>query len=510
MKGILVFIDESSPMYVNSSDYTFCIDEEPYGYNVYVNIDNLPTFADIFSDTGRKDVLTGIRDCLFFCRTNEDEDTSRLAKHLASFEGHEMDLLKMTEYFSFELDFDRMEKFVENNPEVFTKKIYIRSKGDFSREDLDRYENIFKGHIEQLRFDIEGNVDLVGIEECKETFSYIEDTAKKVRSLGFSPLEELMYVYDLVRDRIYKEEDKDEDFTVSRDLSKVLLGVKIVCCGFSVLMNSILTELGFKSKCYFIRSSHSNERGHERIVVIVDDDKYGIHGVYYFDPTWDCRKDDSRDFLYSYRYFAKTKKEIEDMKKGEYVDTTFGDFGLEFAERIEKICLSRGVKAISERDRNLINSIAHFFGDRNLIPHPFLVDNMDVPEYMRESFDNKSAMEKLYRYARAFLEPIEGDVFMEVLFNVRKMQYYEEPDRYPFDYTALYNVLHNSFWELPESEDDVLLRALFGRVTRGDSIGRYRQYMKESGFDIDVHRILLTKTLSRVRDKKNREASKIK
>ena len=40
---------------------------------------------------------------------------------------------------------------------------------------------------------------------------------------------------------------------------------------------------------------------------------------------------------------------------------------------------------------------------------------------------------KIYELTRYFNNPISADVLLEVLYNVRKQQYYYNPEKYPFD-----------------------------------------------------------------------------
>ena len=67
-----------------------------------------------------------------------------------------------------------------------------------------------------------------------------------IKKLHLSPLETVLYVYDLVRERKYQEEGANECHTKSRDLTSVLLGDKIVCAGFVNLFNTILEKLDIK------------------------------------------------------------------------------------------------------------------------------------------------------------------------------------------------------------------------------------------------------------------------
>lgn len=126
---------------------------------------------------------------------------------------------------------------------------------------------------------------------------FIGNIVSYINKYNLSELEKIMYVYDIVKYRIY---NKDEDnYLNNRDLDKVTSGNTIVCSGFSNLFNAILMSLDIKAMPLISKTAK-----HQRSIVYVNDSKYDIDGIYVFDPTWDCRKKESENYyLERYNYF---------------------------------------------------------------------------------------------------------------------------------------------------------------------------------------------------------------
>ena len=155
---------------------------------------------------------------------------------------------------------------------------------------------------------------------------------------NLSPLEKFIYAYDIVkRFKLYntpKKDNKNVDSMdrnsrnkikhVSRDLYDILENNYMVCVGYAGFLRDLLTKLGIDSCGYgfdveisaykafkqiqnnnsdyndlsvfekrkmlvdqqsFI--PHNSYGGHERVLVHLNDEKYGIDGLFFSDPTWD-------------------------------------------------------------------------------------------------------------------------------------------------------------------------------------------------------------------------------
>ena len=61
---------------------------------------------------------------------------------------------------------------------------------------------MFKNHKDYL-VSVDGNISYVTIEQYERTVLAIDDIVNKIKKYNLSSLEQIMYAYDLVRDRVY-------------------------------------------------------------------------------------------------------------------------------------------------------------------------------------------------------------------------------------------------------------------------------------------------------------------
>jgi len=206
-------------------------------------------------------------------------------------------------------------------------------------------------------YSINKNIKLIyeGNETTIEEFEAMRSTIDYFKSLitayPLSPVEQIVYAYDIIKS--FEYEDDEEDYRNSRHLDKIVKTGKIVCVGYARFLKQVLSELGFKIDVIGVKSpnpdgTYDNTRvNHERILIRVDDDKYNIHGVFALDPTWDRNTihyevkgkdgdythpvEDPRDnvilkeysAIISYIHFLVTKNEYQHLFADEYAPSIF-------------------------------------------------------------------------------------------------------------------------------------------------------------------------------------------
>ena len=114
----------------------------------------------------------------------------------------------------------------------------------------------------------------------RETINYYKSLVKDL-----SPLEQVTYIYDIIKSFEYKESSNKEE---SRYIKHIIETGNIVCVGYTNFICQILSELGFK--CYIISLENINNEGHERFLVKINDEKYNINDVFAMDATFDSAK----------------------------------------------------------------------------------------------------------------------------------------------------------------------------------------------------------------------------
>lgn len=393
-----------------------------------------------------------------------------------------------------------IKKYIEKNPILRTKKVIIDDdKYEINQSNLNNLKSLY-GEYENIYVYTEGNDEAISIEDFEKTLTIINKYVKKIESYNFSPLEKIMYAYDLVRDRIYKEETERESATTSRDLTSVLLGDKIVCVGYAHIFEKILKELGINVMTYKISNKDPKKHGHRRNVVYINDKKYKIEGIYYFDTTWDSKiKEDNNDFLNKYRYFAKTKKEIETLQKKEFNDATFIQFNQNISKEFEKSYDENGIKGISKQLYRTINNISNLVDNKNLINPLMMVD----PRLIKDKIEKEEIIKKLSYYLKLMDNPIDIIKLLKILYNVRKMEYYECPEKYKFDIETLFEIALNSRWSFKNSIESLLTELLrdFGYWYNSESIKEQLENHKIKPYlELNIERVKLAKTLRKIKE----------
>ena len=162
----------------------------------------------------------------------------------------------------------------------------------FDEEETKTLVNIYnalqeKGIDLSFTLDSYGHSD-VSLEKALEASRKLNDWVNEIKSARLagkelSPYEKYLYAYDIVTKFNYKEVDEGENKSISRTLMTVLTGDRIVCVGYASLLSEICNRLGIPC-CEQFRKNHA------LCYVRIDDDKWGIHGIYVSDPTSDSLK----------------------------------------------------------------------------------------------------------------------------------------------------------------------------------------------------------------------------
>lgn len=406
---------------------------------------------------------------------------------------------------SITLEFtDETRKLIENNPILQNTHIILDCIFEINHEDLDLLLKEL-GNFKNISLMVDGNDQLVTIEEYKKTVYAIDEMVNLIKKYNLSPLEQMMFAYDLVRDRVYTKDDDNDSYTVSRDLTSVLLGDKIVCVGYANIYEKVLSNLGIKNMMYSIKSINSQDPGHRRNIAYVKDDKYAIEGVFYFDPTWDSKKnDDDVSYLDSYKFFCLPKEDIEIYTKGKFVDRTFNGYSDSLCWEFEDIVSEDGIEQLPRAMIKTINEVSEFVDGKILINPMLLSRNPMLIKMVKDNFDLDDIMENLTRYRSLFFDQdLTASTLMKIIFNVRKVEYIENPEKYLLDIDALKRMM-------VLTNNNIARRNLLTEIYRNSSVDR--KMTKESFNDeinaqelpLKIERIKLVKVLQKTLSNKQK------
>ena len=121
---------------------------------------------------------------------------------------------------------------------------------------------------------------------------------ENIKNSDMTPFEKYIAIYNIVKN--YKEyNENEENKNQSRYLRHILDNDFMVCVGYAKLFQTLLDKVGIDSIDYSPQVDISYDKGfteeeiplehagHARLMVNLQDEKYGIDGFYITDPTWD-------------------------------------------------------------------------------------------------------------------------------------------------------------------------------------------------------------------------------
>lgn len=373
-------------------------------------------------------------------------------------------LFDSIEYVDFKLDKIDFMDFLNSNPELKSKKIilpglYCISDKKKLLEAKEKYKDI------DLYVDFNNNSQFISIDDCLKTIDFIESKLNYIKSLELSPIEEIMYVFDFAKQKIYKEVGDGEEKSISRDLSSVLFQDSIVCVGYANIMDSYLNFLNNPNVVSLTCNLENlnDDFGHMRNKIYVKDEKYGIDGVYYFDATW-CSKEsiDDEEYVNNYSFFAKTfeQAKIIDEKQGHdffYIEDEF--LSEDFMEKLEKLSEKKDFSLIAKEITNY-SRVASIIGLNSfeLASTVFKVINWDS-KFINKLSKNVDKIKEMYD------RPLSGEQFLEILKNVRLKQVEAgmDPKYYTVEgFARAYNYSKFRLQDIHYSIEEKMLKAIFG------------------------------------------------
>lgn len=389
----------------------------------------------------------------------------------------------------------QVREYIKRNPFLNGKKICLGESVSLDKKELEQIKSIF-GADSNLMVRIEGNTKGVSLDIYEKTIEAIDEIVNKIKKYNYTPYETLIHVYDLVRDKFYNMEEEHENYSISRDLSNVLLGDKIVCLGFANIFNTVIRKLGLNS-IIFSLSLPNDEPGHARILTYINDKEYDIDGLYFFDPTFDCKKNESNDFLASYRFFGKTKEEIDRLSGYNFIYDTYDLFSFDEVGDLEDT-LENEVLTIEDMIVRVKSSRVNRM--LRLLGKPVL-------DVAKTKYTKDEIMDIICEISDLANKPIDAPTFLKALYKVRKNEYYENPQKYLFDMNALTNILINSkIVSSKKTKENDLLAALFGikrSIGEEEAISTVTTYLEENNLDLDLERVRLTRLLKTISEQES-------
>lgn len=491
MKGVLILSDSS----FDSDEGMFSVNPSVHGFELCVYVDDNYTLEKQLSNVALFDNCMDRTNslCDFGNRLCDDDFFLAYQNVNVFVRQNFSNIWNYIEYvvLSFE-NYDSLD-YIRCNPMLLSKKIVLKECLKITDYDkliflLEKYSSV----KDIIYVSLEGNSDFVSLDVCYRTINYIKNCSDSIKNLNLSPMETIMYVYDLVRSRVYSYEGIDDSYFKSRDLSMVLFGDKIVCLGFANIFSSILNFIGIDCRVVFLSDKNNDGVGHARNVIYVQDDKYEIDGVYYFDPTWDCKKvDDVNNYLCNYRYFAKTRTYMDNDARYDFFDEKFPFFSLDMYDKIE--CIVKSGNTL-----NLFSYLKSLNYMSNLVVKSSIVDVGNF--YASNGYvDAEIFLDNFNFLFSKFNKPLTAQTMLLLLNNVRRVEFGQNSELYPYSVFDLYKTFKASDWVFYFEPELGLLELMYSKKVDQDEI--FFDFVEQDLFKI-IEQERLFRVLSLVYDKK--------
>lgn len=152
------------------------------------------------------------------------------------------------------------------------------------------------------------------LQEILRMEQFMQSVADDIKSKNFSPLEQLIAVYDI--SKVFKPYEKDvkaddkRNFATSRALYEYLDNEYMVCAGYTDLISNLAHRLNLPCSEVYLQTK---KEGHARNYVNIVDSKYGVDGMYVLEPTWEqdgtMPKTQIEEYRSTYKEFLLTTEQ---------------------------------------------------------------------------------------------------------------------------------------------------------------------------------------------------------
>ena len=400
-------------------------------------------------------------------------------------------LFKNIDYINIIGELKEISEFINSNQELLDNKILLTNLRKLDMKQIEEADK-YLGKYENIYYLTDGNNESKPLSEIIQTERIINSIAEHIKSYNYSPLEILLHLYDLIRDREYIKEGPNENNRLSRDLSSVLLGDKIVCEGYSNVFKIIAERLNISTINVRLHSK-TGMTGHMINAVYLKEEKYNIDGIYYIDITAG-RKIKDNEFLSSYLSFLKTKKEYELFTRKKYEDLSFPLLDETFVDLFEDYSTEDKIFYIPEDLKLTLFRISEILKEKGVIL-----------ELAFGQITQKEAIEKVRNYYNLFNKNIDCKTFLKALYNVRKNEYYENQEKYEFCEEELLKILMNSGFQSNRYISECLLSYIENKEKPNMEtciIDEFNDYSIDIEMNKQINKVKLARVLRKVLESK--------
>lgn len=291
------------------------------------------------------------------------------------------------------------------------------------------------------------------VSALKLLYEITDEVVKRTKKYDFSPLEKALYSYDIIRTNFMIDEEYE------KKMEKLLESYPEPSYCYSLMYKEVLTRLGVKN--HFALGNFYKTECRAMNILYIEDYDYDIKGVYYVDIGSDSKQrflnslvnnneeEIKEKLINNYSGFCKTK-EFMVFSGNLDMDFAFGIFDQDFMDIYDNTIDQYGINGVYQL-KSIINTVGYFIDGTTVI---------DAYNGIKDESELDEIRNKVEGYTALFRNDISGEDFLELLFNIRKIEYMENKKIFQLSTQTLKECVFNSKFcftgmniELPDDEE---------------------------------------------------------
>lgn len=218
--------------------------------------------------------------------------------------------------------------------------------GNRDIKDIDKLKILDSDHRLSIMYDKE---IICSVDDFINMRNYINKIIEPIKKCSLSPLEEVLFTYDIIKDFYIINHKYMKEKKVSRLIHRIFKANDLNCQAYSALYAQILTELKIQASDYSLYSPLVEEifltkENHSRIMIHLVDKKYEIDGLFSTDVIWDAIKKMKKNYHYE---FFLTK--VQSLKKQFVTD--------KFPNEVEFLLSNKTVNTLPSKDKQFFERL---------------------------------------------------------------------------------------------------------------------------------------------------------
>ena len=207
--------------------------------------------------------------------------------------------------------------------------------------------------------------------------------------------------------------------------------------------------------------------------------------------------------MYRYTYFAKTRKFMDEHGNYDFEDKFFPIYSVDMDKEIRKIIEEGDYEKLEPYIKSL-NYMSRLVNQGNLIEYEtFIKVSSSYGKFDKEEF-----LKKFEEVFSKFNKELSAETMINLLNNVRKVEYYQDSELYPYSLDDIYKTFLCSKWEFKDKHLDdksKLIEILFEKEIELKPFDNFKNYGHDSGVFKEVEQVRLTKVLKKIYSRKTKQ-----